>query len=229
LADSARNNGNFFHVVGNSKQQMRKHRRVLLGIVGLSVLLFLNAASTEEIARLSRLMGWKAGQTLADVGAGAGEIGIAAAAVVGESGKVYLTELDTQKLSALQETVQRKGLKNVLVVEAAEKKTNLPDNCCDEIVLRRVYHHFTAPREMDASLLRSLKPQGEIAVIDFPPRKWLSESDPVKGVPANRGGHGIPQKILIEEMTSAGFTVDKVVDDWPEDSYCVVFRKPAGK
>jgi ubiquinone/menaquinone biosynthesis C-methylase UbiE len=204
---------------------MRKRGRLLLGIVSLSLMLCLGAASSEEIARLGRLMGWKAGQTLADVGAGEGEIGIAAAAVVGGSGKVYLTELDEQKRKALEEKVRREGLKNVVVVQAAEKQTNLPDNCCDEIVMRRVYHHFTAPLDMDASLLRSLKPGGELAVIDFPPRKWLTESDPVKGVPANRGGHGIPEKILIQEVTATGFTVDKVVDDWPEDGYCVVFRK----
>jgi len=206
---------------------MRKRGPLLLGIVSLSLMLCLGAASSEEIARLGRLMGWKAGQTLADVGAGEGEIGIAAAAVVGGSGKVYLTELDEQKRKALEEKVKRERLKNVVVVQAAEKQTNLPDNCCDEIVMRRVYHHFTAPLDMDASLLRSLKPGGELAVIDFPPRKWLTESDPVKGVPANRGGHGIPEKILIQEVTAAGFTVDKVVNDWPEDGYCVVFRKAA--
>lgn len=183
------------------------------------------AASHDEIARLGKLMGWKAGQTLADVGAGEGEIGLTAAAVLGENGKVYLTELDDRKRKALETSVRQQQLKNVVVVQGAEKQTNLPDNCCDEIVLRRVYHHFTAPTQMDASLFRSLKPGGEVAVIDFPPRKWLSESDPVKGVPANRGGHGIPQKILIEEMTTAGFTVDKVANDWPEDSYCVIFRK----
>ncbi|MGC2765294.1 MAG: methyltransferase domain-containing protein [Candidatus Acidiferrum sp.] len=205
---------------------MRKRGRLLLVVVALSVLVCLGAASSEEIARLQRLMGWKAGQTIADVGAGKGEIGIAAAAVVGESGKVYLTELDEKKRKELEQTVQAKGLKGVAVVQGAEKETKLPDSCCDEIVLRRVYHHLTAPAEMDASLLRSLKPGGEIAVIDFAPRKWLSESEPVKGVPANRGGHGIPQKILIEEMTAAGFTVDQVVNDWP-DGYCVLFRKAA--
>jgi ubiquinone/menaquinone biosynthesis C-methylase UbiE len=208
---------------------MRERRRLFLAVAALSVLLFLGAASRDEIARLNHLMGWKAGQTLADVGAGEGEIGIAAAAVVGPGGKVYLTELDERKKKALEETVSEKGLKNVVVVQGAEKQTNLPEDCCDEIVMRRVYHHFTAPTDMDASLLRSLKPGGELAVIDFPPRKWLSLSDPVKGVPANRGGHGIPQKILIEEMTAAGFTVDRIANDWPEDSYCVVFRKAAAK
>jgi len=207
---------------------MRKRVLLLLTLLSFSLFLFLGAgASSDEIARLSHLMGWKAGQTLADVGAGEGEIGIAAASAVGETGKIYLTELDEKKVKALQGEVKRRGLKNVVVVQAAEKQTNLSDNCCDGIILRRVYHHLTAPAEMDASLLRSLKPGGELAVIDFPPRKWLNENEPVKGVPANRGGHGIPQKILIEELTTAGFTVDKVLDDWPEDSYCIVFRKAA--
>lgn len=204
---------------------MNKRSRIFTAIAILSLILCLGAASSGEIARLRTLMGWKTGQTLADVGAGEGEIGIAAAAVLGETGKVYLTELDEKKRKALEETVQKRGLKNVVVVQAAEKQTNLPDNCCDEIVLRRVDHHFTMPQEMDASLLRSLKPGGELAVIDFPPRKWLTESDPVPGVPANRGGHGIPQKILIEEMKAAGFTVDKIMNDWPADDYCVLFRK----
>lgn len=204
---------------------MKQRSPLLPGVVLLTLMLSLGAASSDEIARLGHLMGWKEGQTLADVGAGEGEIGIAAATIVSGSGKVYLTELDERKRKALEERVKNEGLKNVVVIQAAETQTNLPDNCCDEIVLRRVYHHFTAPGEMDASLLRSLKPGGVLAVIDFPPRKWLSESDPVKGVPANRGGHGIPEKVLIEEVSSAGFKVDKVVDDWPEDSYCVVFRK----
>jgi ubiquinone/menaquinone biosynthesis C-methylase UbiE len=171
-------------------------------------------------------MGWKTGQTIGDVGAGKGEIGIAAAGVVGKTGRVYVTELDEEKRKALEGEVKSRGLANIVVLRAAEKQTNLPNECCDGIVLRRVYHHLTAPVEMDASLLRSLKPGGELAIIDFAPRKWLSESDPVKGVPANRGGHGIPKNILIEELTNAGFKVDKVFDDWP-DGYCVVFRKPA--
>jgi ubiquinone/menaquinone biosynthesis C-methylase UbiE len=205
---------------------MKRQKYHFLFLACLSFLLFLGAASTEEIARLNQLMGWKAGQTIADIGAGEGEIGFAAAAVVGANGKIYLTELDEQKRKVLEESVNQKGLKNAVVLQAAEKQTNLPDNCCDAIVLRRVYHHLTAPAEMDASLLRSLKPGGELAIIDFAPRKWLSESDPVKGVPANRGGHGIPQRILIQELTTAGFTVDKIVDDWP-DGYCVLLRKPA--
>jgi ubiquinone/menaquinone biosynthesis C-methylase UbiE len=207
--------------------RVRKRQLPSLVIAALSLLLFLGAqASSDEVRRLGQVMGWKAGQTIGDVGAGKGEIGIAAAGVVGKTGRVYVTELDEEKRKALEGEVKSRGLANIVVLQAAEKQTNLPNECCDGIVLRRVYHHLTAPVEMDASLLRSLKPGGELAIIDFAPRKWLSESDPVKGVPANRGGHGIPKNILIEELTNAGFKVDKVFDDWP-DGYCVVFRKPA--
>jgi ubiquinone/menaquinone biosynthesis C-methylase UbiE len=208
-----------------SEARMRESRRVLLAIVSLSLFLLVGAsASDDEIDRLAKLMEWKTGQTIADVGAGAGEIGFAAAKVAGEGGRVYLTELDDKKRKELEEEVATRGLKNVVVLQAGEKDTKLPEGCCDAIVLRRVYHHLTAPAEMDASLRRSLKPGGALAVIDFPPRKWLSESNPVEGVPTNRGGHGIPEKILVEELKAAGFVVEKVVEDWPEESYCVFAR-----
>ncbi len=182
--------------------------------------------SQSEIQQLARLMNWKPGQVIADVGAGDGEIGFAAAEQVGASGKIYLTELDEQKLANLKKEAEQRKLRNVAVVEAAEKKTNLPANCCDAIILRRVYHHLTAPAEMDSSLLRSLKPGGELVVIDFPPRKSLTESDPVRGVPANRGGHGIPKKILVQELAAAGFVAEKTIESWPDDNYLVIFRKP---
>jgi len=206
---------------------MPKRRFIFSGVLLLAAFVSLcSAISVGEIQRLARVMNWKAGQVVADVGAGEGEIGFAAATAVGGSGKVYLTELDEDKVAALRKAASGKKIKNVEILAAAEKETKLPGNCCDAIVLRRVYHHFTAPNEMDASLLRSLRPGGLLAVIDFAPRKSLSESDPVKGVPSNRGGHGIPKKILVEELTAAGFKLDKSFDDWPEDGYCLLFRKP---
>jgi len=118
--------------------------------------------------------------------------------------------------------VTKRKLQNVVVVESKEADTNLPTGCCDSIFLRHVYHHLTKPVEFDANLVRSLKPGGRLAIIDFPPRSGL---DPVEGVPANRGGHGIPQKIVIEELTAAGLQVEKVVTDWPDNDYCVLFTK----
>ena len=182
------------------------------------------ADAASEIDRLATLMGWKDGTVVADIGAGDGRFSFAAAQRVGASGKVIATEIDRQKLADLRAEIRKQKLTNVAAEESKDAETNLPSSCCDAIFLRRVYHHLTKPVEFDASLVRSLKPNGRLAIIDFPPREGLG---PVEGVPANRGGHGIPEKIVIEELRAAGLQVEKVVNDWPDDSYCVVFVKKA--
>ena len=181
-----------------------------------------HASAADEIKRLAELMEWKPGTIAADIGAGDGRFTFAAAGNVGTSGKVYATEIDAKKLEELKAEVAKRKLQNVLVVESKEADTNLPAACCDAIFLRHVYHHLTKPVEFDANLMRSLKPGGRLAIIDFPARSGL---DPVQGVPSNRGGHGVPQKIVIEELTAAGLQVEKVVNDWPDDDYCVLFVK----
>src|SRR5437667_10256183 len=204
---------------------MNKERLLRVGLVCALALVFaaqVRGDAAEEVKRLAELMGWKAGTIAADIGAGDGKYTFAAVERVGTAGKVYATEIDAKKLAELKEEVARRKLGNVVVVESKEADTNLPTACCDAIFLRRVYHHLTKPAEFDANLARSLKPGGRLAIIDFPPRSGL---DPVEGVPSNRGGHGIPQKIVIEELTAAGLQMEKVVHDWPDDDYCVLFLK----
>jgi ubiquinone/menaquinone biosynthesis C-methylase UbiE len=204
---------------------IRKRNLLLLGLacaLGAVFAVGVRGEAGEEVRRLAELMGWKAGTVVADIGAGDGKYTFAAAGRVGAAGKVYATEIDAKKLAELRDEAAKRKLSNVIVVESKEADTNLPAACCDAIFLRRVYHHLTKPAEFDAALVRSLKPGGRLAIIDFPPRAGL---EPVEGVPSNRGGHGIPQKIMIEELTAAGLKVEKIVDDWPEDDYCVVFVK----
>jgi ubiquinone/menaquinone biosynthesis C-methylase UbiE len=180
------------------------------------------ADATDEIGRLAKLMEWKAGTVVADIGAGDGRYSFAAAARVGPTGRVYATEIDEKKLEELRAEVQRRNLANVSIVESKEADTGLSEACCDAIFLRRVYHHLTKPAEFDAKLVASLKSGGRLAIIDFPPRSGLER---VEGIPANRGGHGIAEKLVVEELTAAGLRVEQEVEDWPGDSYCVVFVK----
>ncbi|HUX10124.1 MAG TPA: class I SAM-dependent methyltransferase [Terriglobia bacterium] len=174
-----------------------------------------------ESARLAKLLDWHAGSVVAEIGAGAGQMTLDAAERVGPAGHVYSTEASASKLDHLKELAEKSH--NITVIEGSQSGTHLPPACCDSIYMRRVYHHFTEPEKMDASLFQSLKPGGLLAVIDFPPRMWLP---PVEGVPANRGGHGIPKKILIQELTHAGFQVVSEPAGWPNNNFCVVFRKP---
>jgi len=127
-----------------------------------------------------------------EIGGGNGKLTLAAAHRVGSSGKVYSTELDAKALAQLEELAAKEG--NITTVKAAEADTNLSPGCCDSIFMRLVYHHLTRPAKVDVSLFRSLKPGGQLAVIDEDPYKGTSVPE---GVPKNRGGHGVPQKILM--------------------------------
>jgi hypothetical protein len=122
----------------------------------------------------------------------------------------------------LRGEVAKRKLYNVIIVDSAADDTKLPLSCCDAILLRHVYHHLTQPRDFDRNLVRSLRPGARLAVIDFPSRP---NSELVEGVPKNRGGHGIPEKVMVEELTSTGLQVEKVIDDWSERDYCVIFVK----
>ena len=176
-------------------------------------------ADGPEMPRLRQVLALETGIMVADVGAGKGGLTFALAREVGSNGRVSSTEIDPGRLRRLREGVVAAKLDNVTVVEAYDSDTGLPPNCCDAIVLRRVYHHLTDPSGINASLLLSLRPGGVLAVIDFPPPFFLS-----------RGQFGVPAKIVISEVMASGFQLLRLIDDWPGrgplESYCVVFRKP---
>lgn len=176
---------------------------------------------------LAKVLNWKPGSVVAEIGAGDGGLTLAAAERVGPAGRVYTTELDSERLADLKSLAAKQKRQNITVVKAGEAETNLPRECCDSIFMRGVYHHFTQPAKEDASLLQSLKPGGLLAVIDFPPGSRLSDQEPIKGVPKNRGGHGMPKQLLLDELSAAGFRALTTPTGWHGDDYCVVVQKPA--
>src|SRR5687768_791574 len=115
-------------------------------------------ADGPEMPRLRQVLALKPGSVVADVGAGKGGLTLALAREVGPSGQVFSSDIDPERLRGLREAVAAAALANVTVVEAFVSETGLPPNCCDAIVLRRVYHHVTDPSGISASLLRSLRP-----------------------------------------------------------------------
>jgi SAM-dependent methyltransferase len=176
-------------------------------------------ADGPEMPRLRQVLVLEAGKVVADLGAGKGELTVALAREVGSNGRVFSTEIDAARLKQLRVAVVEARLDNVTVIEARSHETGLPPNCCDAIVLRRVYHHLTDPTRINASLLQALRPGGVLAVIDFPPPLFWS-----------RGSLGVPAKAVVTEITGSGFEPIQLIDDWPGrgplPSYCALFRKP---
>ena len=180
----------------------------------------------EERAGIVASLALTRGMTVADVGAGDGRYSVILARSVGPGGRVYATEVDSSDIDKIAARAADEGLRNLTTVVGRQEDTGLPAGCCDAILLRLVYHHFTDTAAMRRSLWSALKAGGRIAVIDVPPQKGWRHLD---GVP-ERGGHGIAIGELIADMTRSGFEVVARDEDWPaeEDAYLVVFRRPGG-
>lgn len=176
------------------------------GIIALVTLFVITAcvsaqSSSEDVKWLIDVLELQKGSVVADIGAGDGDQTLAIARHIGESGHIYSTELGEESVQELRESVDNAEAANITVLEGHPAQTNLPEECCDAIYMRRVYHHFGDPPSMNASLFQSLKPGGKLAVIDFEPRG--SEAEP--GGRDSGSSHGVRAKTVVEELIRAGF------------------------
>jgi ubiquinone/menaquinone biosynthesis C-methylase UbiE len=173
----------------------------------LVTLLVPAAASAQPPAitngQIFEAVGLREGATACEMGAGDGELTLAAAQLVGPSGRVYTSELGDERVKALREKVARSNISHITVVAGDAKRTNFPDGGCDTLFMRSVYHHFADPAAMNASIAAALKPGGRLAIVDFTPPPGSEAA-----CPADRGKdgmHGITRETLSRELKDAGF------------------------
>lgn len=159
--------------------------------------------SSSDVEWLIDVLDLKQGSVVADIGAGDGDQTLAIAQHIGPEGQIYSTELGTNSVQELREAIQNANVDNVTVLEGDPNETNLPEACCDAIYMRRVYHHFGNPSLMNASLLKTLKPGGLLAVIDFEPRSDEAEA----GGRASGNQHGVTNETVVSELLEAGFNL----------------------
>ena len=78
-----------------------------------------------EMPRLRQVLNLKGGMSVADVGAGGGDLTLALAAEVGSSGRVFSNDIDPGALEQIRRRVDAAGLRNVTLIEAAAHTTGL--------------------------------------------------------------------------------------------------------
>jgi ubiquinone/menaquinone biosynthesis C-methylase UbiE len=177
----------------------------------------------DDVKRLVPAIGLRAGQTVADIGGGQGQLTVALAKELGESGHVFSTEIGASGMERIRRAAADAGLRNVTVLEAHPARTNLPAACCDAVVIRYVYHHFAEPRPMNRSVFESVKPGGHVVVIDFEPRKGPTASPEKR---ADEDSHGVDAETVVKELTEAGFERVSVTSGDERRGFLAVMRKP---
>lgn len=109
----------------------------------------------------------KAGDAVADVGAGTGLFVPLLANRVGPQGKVYAVDISPAFIEHIAQRAKAEKLPQVAVVLSNERSIELPAASVDMIFACDAYHHFVHYQDMLASMHRALKPGGQLIIIDF--------------------------------------------------------------
>lgn len=132
------------------------------------------------------------GAVVADIGAGTGYFAARIARAVPQ-GRVYAVDTEPDMVRYLGERAKREKLDNLTAVQAGDHEPKLPAPV-DMVILVDVYHHVPQREKYFAALRSSLKPGGQLVIIDFtldspvgPPQKARIAPERVKSELAKAG------------------------------------------
>src|SRR6516225_8676090 len=107
------------------------------------------------------------GQTVLDLGSGAGMASLLAARRVGPSGKVVGVDLCPAMVEKARRNASLLGLHNVEFVHAAIEKLPLPDASVDVVISNGVFNLCPDEPGVLAEALRVLRPGGRLQMADI--------------------------------------------------------------
>ena len=114
------------------------------------------------------LCGLKAGHCVLDLAGGTGDLAIRQAAMVGESGQVYLADINSAMLQQGRDRVIDKGLVNrIIPVQCNAEILPFADNSFDCITIAFGLRNVTDKIKALSSMRRILRPGGRLCVLEF--------------------------------------------------------------
>jgi arsenite methyltransferase len=118
------------------------------------------------------------GDVVADLGAGSGPFVLPFAAHVGPKGKVYAVDIDRGFFPYIESRVTQAGVSHVQTVLGDPTDPKLPSADVDLAFFHDVLHHVENRSAYLKTLVKYLKPDARIAVIDYHPAQSPHASEP---------------------------------------------------
>ena len=116
-------------------------------------------------ARTLLKLGVLPGHTVLDFGCGPGGYSLAAARLVGPTGKVYALDINPLAVRAVQKAAGKERLGNITTV-LGESAADVPNGSVNVAILHDVLHLLADPVKVIASLHRALHREGLLCVSD---------------------------------------------------------------
>jgi ubiquinone/menaquinone biosynthesis C-methylase UbiE len=168
----------------------------------------------EEVMKALAL---KAGERVADVGAGSGYFTVPVARAVGPTGRVLALDIRQEMLDFLDFRLRAEGLQNVELKKVEPDDPLLPKGAVETILMVDVLHYIKERTAYARKLREALAPGGRLVVIDYRPKPF--EERPWGPPPEQQ----MSRESVDEDMAGAGFKPAEVFEFLPEQ-YFVVYR-----
>ncbi|MBM4260202.1 MAG: methyltransferase domain-containing protein [Deltaproteobacteria bacterium] len=158
----------------------------------------------------------KPGEVIADIGAGTGYFTFRLAHHVGDKGKVYAIDVSPDMIKHINRRIRDTKANNVTTILAEPDDPLLPDHSVNRFFICDVWHHVDDQKKYLALMKKTLKPDGEVVMIDFH-KKELPFGPPMQ--------MKIAREDLIKQLEGNGFKLAKEHTFLPHQYFLVFTPK----
>ena len=144
--------------------------REIAGVMGWQGAAWLEREEREREERtdvLINALALKPGMVVADIGAGTGYLSRRMAGAVGSGGKVLAVDVQPEMVRMLERLARQTGLGNIEPSLGSETDVKLAAASVDLAIMVDVYHELSFPYEVLASIVRALKPGGQLVFVEY--------------------------------------------------------------
>jgi predicted methyltransferase len=169
-----------------------------------------------------RALDLRPGNTVADLGSGAGYFALKLSPAVGSRGRVLAVDLRRLSLFFLWTRALLRRQRNIDVSVAEENDPRLPAGTVDAVLICNTYHEFSNRELILKRVFQSLRPGGRLVVVDRSARATEAQHT-----------HEVPLTVVEDQLRNQGFEIlsrdDSFIDRKGDDLWWLAIgRKPMG-
>lgn len=160
----------------------------------------------EDCETMIKQLRIRPGMTVCDMGCGNGFYALQLAPLVGDTGRVLAVDIQPEMLRLLQARAAEAEVANIETRLGTVVDPKLPRALLDLILCVDVYHEFSHPEQMLATMRQALKPTGVVVMVEF---REEDQDVPIKPL------HKMSKRQVLKELELNGFKLVRDFDGLP--------------